>query len=96
VDRRASNPGTPDWPVGPLRWVPIENGLIDVKSPKFDDAEGRRFKLESRDYDNDNAIDGWVLVRPRYGRPQSDGSRRNPCARVSASPHPRRWRPRPP
>jgi hypothetical protein len=59
----AASPGTPDWPVGPLRWVPIENGLIDVKSPKFDDAEGRRFKLEPRDYDNDNAIDGWVLVQ---------------------------------
>jgi GNAT superfamily N-acetyltransferase len=56
------SPGTPDWPVGPLRWVPVENGLIDVKDPKFDDAEGRRFKMESRDYDGDSAIDAWDLV----------------------------------
>jgi hypothetical protein len=62
------NPGTPDWPVGPIRWVPMELGLIDLKDPKFDDAEGRRFRMESRDYNSDGAIDGWVLADLGYGR----------------------------
>ena len=55
-------PGEPQWPVGPLRWVPYELGLIDLKSPRFDDAEGRRFRMESRDYDLDGVIDGWTLI----------------------------------
>jgi GNAT superfamily N-acetyltransferase len=56
------SPGTPDWPVGPLRFEPVELGLIDVKEPKFVDAEGRRFRMEGRDYDRDGVFDGWALV----------------------------------